>query len=59
MRTAKKKRTREGRRGCLIVCCDVEGMNRGSTEATKSRQLREVLKGGSAGAILKKYCQSA
>lgn len=55
MRTAKKrkKRKREGRRGCLIVCCDVEGINRGSTEATKFRQPTRVLKGGRAGTILK------
>lgn len=41
---------REGWRRCLIVCCDVEGINRGSTEATKSRQLKRVLECGSAGA---------
>lgn len=46
-------RKREGRRGCLIVCCDVEGINRGCAEATKYRQLTGVLKGGSPGAILK------
>lgn len=48
-----KKKKREGRRRCLIVCCDVEGINRGSTEATWSRQLKGVLEGSSAGAILK------